>query len=281
MKTIKINTKNTSAIIDLEDGMNVISLERNGIECIICDLERKKNGGTYAIPILFPTPNRTKDNHFVYNGEEVATVMHGYSRHSEFTLIEQTENSVTAKSDFKDSEYAHYNASMTVKISLYNDTLRWDFDIKNNDTKPFPYSIALHPFFIKSLFDSVKSDCQERMLTDDALIPTGKCVKLDENESFLKPRDINTIKLDTVFLSDKAIESTLIGKEFSLSIKGSDEFRHVVIYTSPEKPFICIEPQTGSTDFVNLDAHGFNREANLLELKEGASAHSLVEFKFV
>lgn len=278
MNIVEISYGDISAKIDMDEGMNVVSLKKNGIECLIYDDSRRKSGATYAIPILFPTPNRTKNNSYSYCKRDVKTVMHGYARHTSFVEISRDLNSVTGYSDFNGNEYCFHSISLTVRISIVDKTLHWDFHVENHDNIDFPFSIALHPFFDKRVFHSLSSDCKEAMITTDDLLPTGEVSILEE--SFISPRKIDEIDLDTVFLSDDTIESTLIGDDFSLSIKGSDEFNHVVIFSSPDRPFICVEPQTGSTDCVNLHNRGFERVANLLVLAPEESKDLSVDFLF-
>ena len=62
---------------------------------------------------------------------------------------------------------------------------------------------------------------------------------------------------------------------------GSDEFNHVVVYTSPERPFVCVEPQTCSTDAHNLYSKGYEKESGLIIVPDKAS-HSfsaVISFK--
>lgn len=271
MRKINIVNGDISAVVDMDEGMNVVSLIYKDVETVICDEERKKSGGTYAIPVLFPTPNRTSNNYYIFNGKKTETVMHGNARHSVFDVVENGKDFVLGRAFFGSIE-------LCVRISISPDRIRWDFDVCNNGPETFPFSIALHPFFDKHVFKYLSSDIEEEMVTTPELIPTGKMIKLPSD--YMDKKDIDSINLDTVFYSPRAVSSILYGPDFSMEIKGSDDFKHVVIYTNPEKEFVCVEPQTGSTDFVNLSQKGFEREANMLTVEPSGKKSLSVEFKF-
>ena len=115
------------------------------------------------------------------------------------------------------------------------------------------------------------------MVSDDEKIPTGECLETD----FGKEKDVQSIDTDTVFFSDSAIRSVLSSPDYSIEIAGSDEFNHVVVYTSPERPFVCVEPQTCSTDAHNLYSKGYEKESGLIIVPDKAS-HSfsaVISFK--
>lgn len=261
-----------SAIVDMDEGMNVVSLMYKDVETIICDNERRMNGGTYAIPILFPTPNRTNNNFYIFNGRKTETVMHGSARHTAFDVVENSQEHVLGKASFG-------QVQLLVGVSLDFDVIRWDFEVRNGSPEEFPFSIALHPFFSKDVFRYLSSDIEEEMVASEELIPTGNMIRLAPD--YMDRKDVDTISLDTVFFSPRAITSTLYAKDFAMEIKGSEDFKHVVIYTNPEKDFLCVEPQTGSTDFVNLHQKGFEREANMLTVKPSGNKKLHVEFKFI
>ena len=60
----------------------------------------------------------------------------------------------------------------------------------------------------------------------------------------------------------------------------SDEFTHMQVFTPKDKPFFCVEKQTCSTDAVNMDARGFEREAHLLRVAPGGSMAGYVDFTY-
>lgn len=268
MNTIILKNGNITALVDLDEGMNVLSISYKGIDVIELDETRRDSGATYAIPLLFPTPNRTRNNCYIYNGKRVDTVNHGYARKAAFTLIDFSESFVAAKAIFDNIEFEE-------RIELSDSSISWSFRITNKGQEEFPFSLALHPFFRKSVFRTLSCSQLNEMEAVDKL-PTGRLLECAQYED----RAISTIDEDTVYYSETPITATLEGQNIKMTINSSNEFKHLVIFTSPEKSFICVEPQTGSTDFVNLHNSGFKREAALLSLKYHESKELFIAFDF-
>lgn len=276
MGNLSISNGYLSSVIDPEDGMNVVSLKYKGIEVVECDLEKKKAGRTYAIPILFPTPNRTRDDKYLFDGIEVKTFRHGFARKTSFEIIDASESAITGRALYPKTDTFPYDIELLVKISAEDNKLRWDFTIENRGDNPFPFGLALHPFFDKKLFKSVSSTLEKAMLMDDQMLPTGETQSAD----FSKGVALDNLDVDCVFLSDSVISSALYGDDFTMKISGSDEFNHVVIYTGKDFSFVCVEPQTCSTDFVNLHNKGFEKEANMLVIDKKDKKSLYIEFSF-
>lgn len=255
MNKVTIRNENITALVDLDEGMNVLSINYNGIDVIELDEKRRDSGATYSVPLLFPTPNRTRDNFYIYNGKRVDTINHGYARKAPFELLDNNASSISAKAIFD-------SILLEEKIELIGKTIKWSFRIANNGFEEFPFSLALHPFFKKSVFRTLTCSNLLEVEAVDKL-PTGKLLECNQYNDRL----IDSIDEDTVYYSDNPIKATLKSDEVSLIINGSNEFKHLVIFTSPEKSFICVEPQTGSTDFVNLHNKGYVKEAALIALK--------------
>lgn len=278
MNEITIRKGAVEASIDFEDGMNVTSLKYRGIEVIECDEERRRKGATYAIPVLFPTPNRTAGGSYSFDGEKVSAVMHGYARHSAFSLISRTESTVSGFSDFK-AMSEPYDIAMCLEIKAEDNSLTWIFSIENNGEKEFPFSLALHPFFRKDLFSTLTTNSAYEMEATEEKIPTGRMIRIGKDNGYDR-YPVSAVDADTVYYSDRGCIAELDGKDFSLVVKGDDSFKHLVIYGNPGSSFICAEPQTGSTDFINLHEKGFRKEASLLSLKKGEKKRLTVDFCF-
>ncbi len=265
-----------SVAVDASDGMNVISMKYKGQEVVECDLEKKRAGRTYAIPILFPTPNRTRNDCYLFDGLLVKTHRHGFARKSDFEVVCADSSSILGSCSYPRHEGFPYDIDFSVRISLSDSTVKWDFCIVNRGERPFPFGLALHPYFRKDLFRAVSSSHEKAMLMDGEMLPTGETVDSD----YSTPVMIDDLDVDSVFLADESIESKLLGDDFSLSITASEEFNHVVIFTEKSSRTICVEPQTCSTDFVNLHNKGYKKEANMLVVSGKESRRLSIEMRF-
>ena len=276
MAMIELVNGTLNATIDSDDGMNVISLKYRDVELVEFDQTRKDAGRAYAIPVLFPTPNRTKDGYYEFDGFKVPATQHGFARKTPFTIVSKEPSCVVSQAHFEKTEEFPYDIIFTVKISLEENKARWDFNIDNRSGNRFPFGLALHPFFRKDAFTGVSSTLKKSMLMDESYLPTG----VTEDADFSEIAPLKTLNVNCVFLSDECIVSRLENDDFSMTIKGSEEFNHVVLYTGTDFSFICVEPQTCSTDFINLHKRGFEKEANMLIVEGGEKRDLSIEFIF-
>ena len=268
---IAIENEYIKLLADPDDGMTVCSLLYKGIETIEADAERKKAGSTYGIPMLFPTPNRVSGGEYIFGGRRIEGVMHGSLRHAAFTVEDHASDSIRASLPFSAlGKLFPYEGMFSLRLSLQGDSARWDIEVRNEGDVPLSFGFALHPFFCKQDGMKFSSDLEYEMEADSDKIPTGKWWSTD----FGKEKDVASIDTDTVFFSDSAIKSVLSSDAYTLTITGSDEFDHVVVYTAPDRSFVCVEPQTCSTDAHNMYSKGFRKESGLIIVPEH-SCHDL------
>ena len=262
---ITIESKDLRLAADPDDGMTVCSLQYKGMEMIEADEERKKAGATYGIPMLFPTPNRVKGERYEFNGRTVKGVMHGNLRHSAFHDVEVSGSRVDAVLPFSRlGEFFPYEGKFILSLIVEDDSVLWDISVVNDGDEPFSFGFALHPFFRKREGMRFSSTLEYEMEADEDKIPTGRYAVTDFGEE----KDVSSISTDTVFFADSPVKSILSSAGCRLTITGSDDFDHVVVYTAPDKSFICVEPQTCSTDAHNLYSRGFERESGLITVPE-------------
>lgn len=274
---------NLKAAIDPEDGMNVLSLKFCLEECVHVDEnKRKARFKTYGIPILFPTPNRTRNEQYSFDGVRYPATMHGNLKHLAFSVIECTESSIVGAREYDGSDPLFpFKATITVTISLEDDTLSHCVRIENNDLNRFGYGLALHPFFVKQPGSTMMCNVESQMVTTEDKLPTGECRAVEGTElDFNVERSTSELAFDTVFICRKSLECRYSTPSYVLDISASEAYDHVVLYTTKEAPFICFEPQTCSTDLFNMAAKGFEKEAHLLTLDPGESSEHRVDFRF-
>lgn len=271
-----IGNKLVRATVDLSDGFTLTELSYKGRELVLLDKERRKQGATYAIPILFPTPNRVENLSYCFEGRRIDAVMHGFLRHEGFTLLERTETSIKAFVPFDGSNPLFpYKGRFTVLLEAEKEGLCWTFSIENQDEDAFSYSLALHPFFKKDGLRRIFVDVTDEMLNTEEKIPTGELRSTGAIDL-----EVDKVDMDTVFMAAPTFKAELEYEDFRMLLSASEDFRHVVVYSSPDKDFICIEPQTGSTDAHNLHAKGFVRQASLIILPAGKKKESFFSISF-
>ncbi len=271
---LSIESGPVSARIDAQWGMTVESLCFEGQQLLVCDLERKRAGATYGIPILFPTPNRVRDLSYHYDGLLVEAMMHGFVRHRPFVVESATKSSVTGTLVFDGQDPLFpYRGTFALTISATESSLTWDFVIRNQDSRTFSWGLGLHPFFVKDLRTrlAVNVGCVMEAVDN---FPTGAVSPVAGTPwDFNAMTDVDVLAIDQVFLTDGPIKATIAGSGPTVTISASDEFGHAVIYTAPQHPFLCVEPQTCSTDAHNLSSAGLGQYAGLQVTEAGSEAH--------
>ena len=147
---IKIGNDNLTAVFDEKDGMTCTSINFKGREYVYFDEKRKESGGTYGIPILFPTPNRVRDGFYVYNGKKIVGNRHGRLRHMPFEITGIKENEVIALVRFSsaDDDFP-YDADFVLSVKVVESSLIWNFEVRNKGDEELAYGLALHPYFMK------------------------------------------------------------------------------------------------------------------------------------
>ena len=116
---------------------------------------------------------------------------------------------------------------------------------------------------------------QDYPLSDGELegnLPTGKKLAVDAARNLTKPRAYSELALDDVLCVQPVKDSTI---EFGrmkqqpdgaeLIVRGSKDFREVVVFTPPHKQAFCIEPYTCTTDAINLQPRGIDAGWRVLE----------------
>ena len=268
---IEIHNDRISLTADENDGLTVVSLEYDGIETIEADEERIRKGVTYGIPILFPTPNRISGGRYVFNGRTIEGEMHGNLRHARLSIISHSTDSIEAEIPFSAlGSLFPYDGHFHLHLHLSEGAVIWDFSIRNEGEEPLAFGLALHPFFRKTEGMVFSSTLEYEMEANEDKLPSGRWTKTDYgNEKAVSGMDV-----DTVFFSDNTIRSSLVSEAYSIEIAGSDDFDHVVVFTSPDRSFICVEPQTCSTDAHNMYAKGLKKESGLI-IVPGESSYEL------
>ncbi len=234
-------------------------------------------------PILFPFPNRIKDGIFSWNGQtyslekndpEQANAIHGFVCHYTWRVVntDTTNEAASISAEFQPSVDApdilslwpaDYKVLATYRMT--SGTLRLDIEITNPDTKPLPCGIGFHPFFT---LPSAEEESWIHVPTKkywplNGSIPQSDPQPVDERTDLNRSRRFSELQLDDA-LTDlmSPVDGTdglrLCGSVSDISgnhvlqLRGSVDFREVVVFTPPHRKAVCIEPYTCPTDAINM-----------------------------
>ncbi len=277
--------------INAADGMNLYRLRYKDTEVISDQKERQAAGTTYGIPILFPTPNRTKNSVFIFEGKEYPAKIHGIARKAPFWITEFKEDKTGAyleaclKITERDPLFQEYPFlyMLKIKIALKGQKLHYIYEVINEGNCNMPFGFGLHPFFSRlSDSDSVSVQGKSVMEKDKNKIPTGRLISVVNTPyDLLEGQKINNLDLDDVYTDLKGDKKAVVSyPDFRIDITADPSFSHMVVYTPDKENFFCVEPQTCSTDAINLYEHGEKRKAGLIILPPDESKTGEVIFGF-
>lgn len=244
MDTVTLKNGMWTAQVLPQFGMNLISLKYGEKEIMRCpkDMETlEKAPRLHGIPILIPA-NRTADGMFTFEGKTHSfpineplrnNNVHGLMSTAPFTVLSQTEDSLTAQYQNRGDRYP-YPFDMTVEIRLTEAGLVHKLTI--HALEKMPYTFAYHTTFAEPKEFSVPIG--RLYVRDERLLPTGEMETVDDLgetfDSFFESVG-NTAKLD----------------EFRFTV--SENFDSWVLFNSDGKSgFLCIEPQCGLVNGLNI-----------------------------
>ncbi|MEX1307849.1 MAG: aldose 1-epimerase [Eubacteriales bacterium] len=176
--------------------------------------------------------------------------------------------------------------------------------LNNLSDEDMPYGMAYHPYFTKlsgekdtmihvpcNYMYEVRTDTEPAFFNKTAsglgmvpnVMPTGNLLEVKDTDSdILNPTPVGDLDLDTVYTSVSPNPTATINyrkQGFTLSISGSDEYQHYVVFTPQGMPYFCIEPQTCSTDAINLYNQGIEH-VNLLVCPAKQNVQGVVHYNY-
>ena len=252
--------KDSYAKIHLNQGASLQALRLKGQE-LIKDMSPMTYEDTYASAILFPFANRIKDGRYQFedktyqfdiNEEKLNNALHGLVYDKTFEIVRQdtTETSASVTLVYHEKNTCKgfpYTYDIYIEYTLSENTLDLNVEIKNTDTKAFPFTLGWHPYFLSTdLFNShLIFDCNKKIEMDKRNISIGT--------SYIE--HIDSLKIADQFLDDCFIlaSKTILFStpSYSLEMKTTEEDSFLQVYTPPLDNTIAIEPTTGISDSFN------------------------------
>lgn len=276
---IALNNKESSLQLDEDCGLTIISWKYKGVERIEIDYKRIESGRTSGIPILFPTPNRTKNEHYIFEKKIYPGYMHGLARFQKFKILNQTPFSckgiLVNKKETQMYDSFPFLFVLTIEIILEEKGISWNFEIENKDTKNMPYGIAIHPYVKKMGASWIRCSAEFIMENDESLCPLGTLRFSDIQQTV----NVDNKDMDLVFYSEKVVVTEFSTGDTLYRFFGSDAFRHTVIYTPKQESFVCIEPQSCSSDAINLFERGYKKISGLQILYPGEKKDAMIKIE--
>ena len=257
-------------MVYLENNLLKIAIKSLGAE--LCSMFGKENNIEYIwqagkewpkhSPVLFPIVGALKDNYFKYNGKSYSLSRHGFAREKEFTIINQTNQSVTFRLQHDDETLQVYPFKFILDIiyTLQNNELEVLYSITNQGNEHMYFSIGAHPAFNVPLEKNKKYEDYylefDKKITINQWELNGALIS-NNSKSFLQNQ--SKIQLRKALFEKDAI----VCKGFnSKTIRLTDNFQEhgiefnlnscpfLGLWAAANASFICIEPWYGIADSV-------------------------------
>jgi aldose 1-epimerase len=251
-----------------------------------------------GIPVLFPFPNRIRDGRFTWDSKQYQlplgdstgkNAIHGFAFKHAWRVVDHGADAVNAwiTGEFHGSTDApetlplwpsDYRLRLTYR--LFENVLRIEAHVDNPGTKPLPFGLGFHPYFLLAPFGGAQAIIAAGAAKLWELIdnlPSGRIIDVDAKRDLRGGREYADLQLDDVrtglmpFARDRDDRLGMIGVvrhpsgERMLTVWTSDDFRELVLFTPPHREAICLEPYTCTTDAINLEQRGIDAGLRVLE----------------
>lgn len=231
----------------------------------------------YTSPVLFPIIGKLTDGTCTINGKTYSLPAHGLGRISDFSLLKQTDDSLTFALDWSTAslQIYPYKFRLEIQYTLQDNQVIVQWLVRNLDAKPMDFSIGAHPALLCPIDqESTLEDCFlrfNRAEHSDKYCITPECLLLHEKTGSLNgtelPLSYEFFKNGVAVYDDLKSDAITIcsrksKKAITIQAKG---FPYWGIW-APERggaPFICLEPWFGHADFADFHGDFHDKEGNL------------------
>lgn len=209
-------------------------------------------------PTLFPMVGQTWDKILHINGKEYVTGNHGFTRHSDFTCIEHTENKIVM--ELKDNEETlkeyPFHFTMHITYTLEGKTLTVSYEIINDNDCMMPFNYGLHPAFNCPVdggdFEDYYIELNQPETSDFEITHVTNCSRIELDREELGK---------TIIIQDpKSTCATLTNGRHGVRV-GYEGYKWLAFWSKPGgAPYVCIEPWYSHTDFGEVKVPFEERE---------------------
>lgn len=218
-------------------------------------------------PVLFPIVGKLPENTYTYKGKTYHLSQHGFARDLRFTVVEETDNSLSFELQDSPGTHGQYPFPFLLQISylLQANKLTVDYQVSNPGEEEMYFSIGMHPGFncplhaAERFTDYFLEFEQPETLVRHLLVKgllNGETETVLENKNVLPLRDDLFAKDALVLKSFKSQYLTLKSNAHPNQVKiGFSGFPYLGIWSKPVgASFVCIEPWHGIAGTIGASA---------------------------
>ena len=226
-------------------------------------LEAEHGRAVGAYPLI-PYANRVANGRFSYGGEDFELGLnfagHPHSLHGNawmrvWDVVSATETRVHLALDHRPpadpvSQWPFaYKAEMV--FALDESGLTVEMSIRNDDARPFPAALGLHPYVAREAGMTLQfaADTVWRNGADD--LPVAREAVADHWD-FTRPREVSDTKIDECYAGWGGTAHVIWpAVDLSLTVSSGPPFDHLQLYTPTGHSYFGLEPVSNMPDAVN------------------------------
>lgn len=240
-------------------GANLIRLSKGGQELLRTPEslgQLQADPFLYGSPLLLP-PNRTRDGAFLFDGREYRLPisepqthcqLHGQFAAAPFTLAFHSQSRCVSRlmnpAEGPGSRFP-FPFLLEIEHRLDRQGLSQSTRITNMGTQDMPLLLGFHLTFTKP--ESFAVPLGRRWERDARFLPTGRLLPLSEHETAWTKGASPGTPITGYFTA--AGHTARLGRFY---LHTSDNYTQWVLFGGGERNFLCIEPQSGPVNGLNL-----------------------------
>lgn len=226
-------------------------------------------------PNLFPFVGKINNERYRYAGQEYRMQKHGFARHSQFTVLEQTTTQVTMRLSDSAGTRANYpfQFHLDIEFALAGTCLSVSYRVTNRSQSVLPFSLGSHPALACNWAgDDSISDYYldfEQSETSDYVQFNGVSLGRKRHPCLLNSKRLDLT--NSLFDIDAIIFDDLQSQAITLRCRKPEVankwvrvefsgFPYLGIWSKPKAPYICIEPWFGVDDYEDADTDILHKE---------------------
>lgn len=254
-----VEIKSSDTVVTISEiGAEIQSVNIGGIEYIWCG-DPKFWGG--RAPLLFPICGGLIDDKYTLNGKEYNLIKHGFCREAEFVVEKQEASTVTFLYSANEDTLKVYPYKFQIRVTytIAGNKLDVKYDVTNNDDEIMYYSIGSHEAYAcpegYEYYDVIFPEKETLVALDvvgTQIAHEGTRVLKEGNVLPLYDRyfKIDALVFDKFNSKSVTLRNRVTGREVNIAFPDAS---HLLIWTKPGAPFVCIEPWCGAPDYLDED----------------------------
>ncbi len=275
-------------MIILNNGFLEVKINELGaeIKSIVFDKKEQMWEGKAEVwegtaPVLFPICGAVKDDKYTYNGTEYSLPQHGFARKQMFEVAKSdSEKAVfVLKSNDELKRVYPFDFELYITYTLEKSTVKIAYDVKNLTDGEMYFSIGSHEAYYTpegvedyDIIFPEKETLSTHLMCGRYLTQNTVPVVKDSN---VLPIYEKYFMLDSlVFCKIKSHSATLRNRKTGREIRLEFPYTsNLLVWHKPNAPYICIEPWSGSADFVGT-SYDITQKADIIKLNKGEAYYA-------